>query len=165
MPHISDIACVVGVVCRAKTARYVSVSLECARSEASRGEAAEAAGRWIILLLRVMPSTHHGLAFCFDCIALTTVCFRATANPHATPSLVREGVYLPSSIPRRIPASQNQRLQGAANVLDIQGSGLIRIFRGDCRRAYLSFKVRVRKDGHGLCDVSLVTATSCPQAR
>ena len=80
-----------GVVCRAKAARYVSVSLECARLEASRGEAAEAAGRWIILLLRVMPSTHHGLAFCFDCIALTTVCFRATANPHATPSLVGEG--------------------------------------------------------------------------
>ena len=91
MPHITDIACVAGVVCRAKTARYMSVSLECARSEASRGEAAEAAGRWIILLLRVMPSTHHGLAFCFDCIALTTVCFRATANPHATPSLVGEG--------------------------------------------------------------------------
>ena len=42
----------------------------------------------VILVLRVMPWTHHELTFCVDCIALTTVCLQATANPHATPSLV-----------------------------------------------------------------------------
>ena len=142
MPHITDIACVAGVVCRAKlpdTCQFLWNVLGQKLLEVKRQRLLDVG----FLLLRVMPSTYHGLAFCFDCIALTTVCFRATANSHATPSLVREGVYLPSSIPRRIPASQNQRLQGAANVLDIQGSGLIRIFRGDCRCAYLSFKLGV----------------------
>ena len=88
MPHITDIACVAGVVCRAKlpdTCQFLWNVLGQKLLEVKRQRLLDVG---VILVLRVMPWTHHELTFCVDCIALTTVCLQATANPHATPSLV-----------------------------------------------------------------------------